>query len=365
MKQTYDIAGIKIALDPICLSYFEDNLLKYKTEEHSEYEINSHLVESISKINDTPFMSHNNRKFYKVKDKEVLHILHASGEVKIQIIYDQAYKHQDISFVGKYVRDLEEMEYILYSMQFLEIAIRNGFVALHASSLLIDTEVILFSAPSRTGKSTHVNYYTEVFEHAQNINDDKPLIKDGLVYGTPFSGKGQKNINTAYPLKAIVFIEQGQSNDIEPLNHDKSLKLHLKNILRPSKESDWNIVIPTLNQILKLPTYKATLTNSQVSIFTTYFGIHKENIMRIKSGFTVKEIGSKYIVVPVEERALDFNGIITLNKTGKFLFELLKEEKNLEQLVDAMTNTYEVSQEQAKKDVILFIEELKKKNILV
>ncbi len=86
--------------------------------------------------------------------------------------------------------------------------------------------------------------------------------------------------------------------------------------------------------------------------------------MRIKKEYILKTVGNQFIVVPVGKEAVKFQGMITLNPTAKFLFELLKDEQTEEQLVLALTTKYEVSEELAKKDVKSFIELLRKHQLL-
>ena len=46
--------------------------------------------------------------------------------------------------------------------------------------------------------------------------------------------------------------------------------------------------------------------------------------MKIKNDFILRKVADSYVVVPVGELTLDFNGIINLNETGAFLFGLLQ-----------------------------------------
>ncbi len=46
--------------------------------------------------------------------------------------------------------------------------------------------------------------------------------------------------------------------------------------------------------------------------------------MKIKDDFILRKVADTYVVVPVNSMTLDFNGIINLNETGAFLFELLQ-----------------------------------------
>ena len=362
---TYDIAGIEILLNPIHKDYLYETLPPYKSKGSFKYQITSHLVDFIKPFESKPIMEEKYRLFYEESECTILQVKHQSGKIKYQLITSNDYKTQRLEFVSDLVKDMASTEYILYSMSFLEVAMREGFLPLHASSLVLNGEAILFSAPSKTGKSTHVNYYLDTFKHAFNLNDDKPLIKDGYVYGTPFSGKSKYNKNAKYPLKAICFIKQGTVTTIEPLSKDESVIYLLKNILRPSKEDVWDKMIPIINDLLNIPIYIASLTNEQKSIYITYHGLYKEAKMRIKEGFKLREIGSTIMILPTDNEALNFNGIMTLNKTGKFLFEALKEEQTIDSLVSLLLSKYDCEKEEALKDVVEFIETLKTQNILL
>lgn len=86
--------------------------------------------------------------------------------------------------------------------------------------------------------------------------------------------------------------------------------------------------------------------------------------MKIKKGYVLREVANQYIVVPTGNEALNFNGIITLNKTGKFLWELLQTPQTKETLVSSLLAHYNVTHDVANVDVEEFINNLQKKNIL-
>ena len=86
--------------------------------------------------------------------------------------------------------------------------------------------------------------------------------------------------------------------------------------------------------------------------------------MKIKKGYILKSVSDKYVVVPVGEEAIHFNGLITLNRSGKFLFESLKEESTVESLTVSMIEKYDIDAETAEQDVLAFIKKLKEKNII-
>lgn len=85
--------------------------------------------------------------------------------------------------------------------------------------------------------------------------------------------------------------------------------------------------------------------------------------MKIKSGFLLRSVAGKNIVVPVGAE-LDFGGMITLNDTGKFMWEQLCCETDADSLLKKVLSEYDVSEEVAKTDMNNFINKLRELNIL-
>ncbi len=89
-----------------------------------------------------------------------------------------------------------------------------------------------------------------------------------------------------------------------------------------------------------------------------------EKKYKVKDEYLLKEVAGEYIVVPVGKEAVSFHGVINLNETGKFLFENLTKPISILELVSKLTEEYDVNEEQAIKDVKLFVETLIKNNVL-
>ena len=68
--------------------------------------------------------------------------------------------------------------------------------------------------------------------------------------------------------------------------------------------------------------------------------------------------------VPLGEKLVNFEMMMTLNETGAFLWEQLKEDKSEEELVAALLAEYNVEKEVAAKDVSEFVLKLKEKEVL-
>ena len=59
----------------------------------------------------------------------------------------------------------------------------------------------------------------------------------------------------------------------------------------------------------------------------------------------------------------EFNGMITTNDTGAFIFEKLQSGMNSDEIVKTITEEFEIDSETATKDVEKFIEKMKDANI--
>ena len=80
--------------------------------------------------------------------------------------------------------------------------------------------------------------------------------------------------------------------------------------------------------------------------------------MKIKEGFIVRTVAGSNIVLPIGEQTVAFDGIMTINETGMFLWKLLIKGAEREELVKAILDEYEVTEQIASRDVDLFIEKL-------
>lgn len=86
--------------------------------------------------------------------------------------------------------------------------------------------------------------------------------------------------------------------------------------------------------------------------------------MKIKDDFILRKVADSYVVVPVNSMTIDFNGIINLNETGAFLFEILQKGAEKQTLLKKLMSEYEVSADNAESDIDKFIQKLKDEDIL-
>lgn len=86
--------------------------------------------------------------------------------------------------------------------------------------------------------------------------------------------------------------------------------------------------------------------------------------MQIKKELIKREIAGDTILVPVGKTLYDSNGLFALNELGAFIWNLLPEVDSEEQICEAVLVEYEVSAEEAARDVAEFMEKLRQLNII-
>jgi hypothetical protein len=84
-----------------------------------------------------------------------------------------------------------------------------------------------------------------------------------------------------------------------------------------------------------------------------------------KPGFALREVCGEWLTIPVALAPEEASRMAVLNEEGKFLWELLGCDRSLQELVTAMTDTYEVSPEEACRDLIDFLTEMDKHALLL
>lgn len=86
--------------------------------------------------------------------------------------------------------------------------------------------------------------------------------------------------------------------------------------------------------------------------------------MKIKDGFILRKVGGQNVVVAVGERSRNFNGIIRLNETGTFLWDILAGGSDEDGLTAALLEEYDVDEGSARNDVCAFVDKLRGADLL-
>ena len=199
---------------------------------------------------------------------------------QVEILLSASQPHPQLS--------LQDLEYVYTGIMFHNRFSTLGGCSLHSSALAWRGQGIAFSAPSGTGKSTHTGLWKERFgDDVVIVNDDKPMLRfeeDGVyMYGSPWSGKTALNVNCRVPLRAIVFLERGESNTVRPMEPVEAMLSLSTQIARPYYDAALGerLVDITGQLLTALPIYQLTCSISQKAVDAVFDAIFAQGDVNI------------------------------------------------------------------------------------
>nr|WP_308691803.1 PqqD family protein [uncultured Terrisporobacter sp.] len=86
--------------------------------------------------------------------------------------------------------------------------------------------------------------------------------------------------------------------------------------------------------------------------------------MKFKKEFILREIVGEFILVPINKSISKFDGLITTNEVGKFIWENYESSKDEEELLHKILEEYEVEEKEAKEDLDEFLDKLRQVDII-
>lgn len=78
--------------------------------------------------------------------------------------------------------------------------------------------------------------------------------------------------------------------------------------------------------------------------------------MKLRDNFILRQVAGSWVVVPVGEASVDFNGMLSLNESGALLWKTLEQSGDLQK---TLTETYHIAPDEAARDIQEFLESLR------
>lgn len=85
--------------------------------------------------------------------------------------------------------------------------------------------------------------------------------------------------------------------------------------------------------------------------------------MKIKDGFVLREAAGSFVVMNIGGE-LSFNGMITLNETGAFIWKAIESGDEVDAIAAKLVEAYGIDLETALSDTKKFIEKMNGANVL-
>ena len=135
-------------------------------------------------------------------------------------------------------------------------AVEYDTILFHGAVVAFEGKAYLFTAPSGTGKTTHIRLWLGTLPGAYILNGDKPFLqigKDGsvLACGTPWRGKEHYGRNEILPLEGICLLERDTYNHIQTITPKESVNRLLRQTYIPPRSGAMIKTISILDQISK------------------------------------------------------------------------------------------------------------------
>lgn len=86
--------------------------------------------------------------------------------------------------------------------------------------------------------------------------------------------------------------------------------------------------------------------------------------MKLNKNFVLRQVADTWVVLPVGQTSVSFNGMLSLNGSGALLWQTLEQGADREALADALTAEYDVDRTVALCDVDEFLTTLRQAGCL-
>ena len=148
---------------------------------------------------------------------------------------------------------------------------------IHGASISYEDNAYLFTAPSGTGKSTHIRLWKKhLGDKVKIVNGDKPFVsleqnEEGtlfpLIYGTPWAGKERWQRNCAEPLKGICFVQRGTTNTIRKMQPEECISMLFHQVYLPNDAGAVGQTLELIDLLVKnVPLYLLTCDISEEAV---------------------------------------------------------------------------------------------------
>ena len=129
-----------------------------------------------------------------------------------------------------------------------------GGMVFHGAAVETGGKAYIFTAPSGTGKSTHIKLWMDVLgEQVKVINGDKPVLREKggefFVYSTPWAGNEGWHNNISAPLKPICLIRRGKENKIYPISPSEYFDEIMGQVYVPKDSEAWLKTLSLIDEL--------------------------------------------------------------------------------------------------------------------
>ncbi|MBE7057803.1 MAG: hypothetical protein E7387_01710 [Ruminococcaceae bacterium] len=207
-----------------------------------------------------------------VTDKEPQMVIEVTEE---DVAKERAAADDGIKYPAGY------LESLAFYRKFCEAVALQNVLLFHSAAVEVDGKAYLFTAPSGTGKTTHIALWKKIHgEKMTIVNGDKPLLKvnsdEIIVYGTPWDGKERQSTNASAKVAGICILTRGKENKITRIASSEALATLMSQTFRPAgAESLKKVVEGVITLSSRVPVWKLECNISEEAARVSYEAMSK------------------------------------------------------------------------------------------
>ena len=140
----------------------------------------------------------------------------------------------------------------------------------------------LFTAPSGTGKTTHIRLWQQFVDGVEIVNGDKPILRvengEAEAYATPYAGKERYQNHGSIFLKGICLLRRGEQNRIRRVTTGEVLREIVKQLYIPKEEEPVVKTLELLNELMvTVPVYLLECDISEEAVKASFEALTGES----------------------------------------------------------------------------------------
>lgn len=167
-----------------------------------------------------------------------------------------------------------------FYMHMEELLLENRSMILHSASIIYRNSVLLFTAPSGTGKTTQTDLWHQYLDGVEDLNGDRTLIQymSGRWYGSgfPVFGSTIRCEQKAAPLKAVIILRQGTEDKLCDLSPVQKLALLYSEITVPHFKKDYiEMAMGLIEELIQeVPVFLYSCTMQESAVTTLHQSLY-------------------------------------------------------------------------------------------
>ncbi len=147
-------------------------------------------------------------------------------------------------------------------------------IIFHGAVISYKNNGYIFTAPSGTGKTTHISLWTKYIDGVEIVNGDKPLlrIENGVTaYATPYAGKEGYENHSSVDVKGIILIKRAENNRIRRVKSGEILTQLMAQLYLPEDAEATIKTLDLLDSLVKqVPLYVLECNISEEAVKTSF-----------------------------------------------------------------------------------------------